>query len=133
MTEELKSLIQTSFLQESDKEKLRTYLAENGATVEFYKFFNDLLIEDVKVREKQYRGSIGRFENEVRAVDEEFVRERKNLDLQLEENLRDVPVSDVSVREKIWDKYYREIDELYKKQEDENRNISNKVIISALS
>jgi G:T/U-mismatch repair DNA glycosylase len=121
--QELQKTIQSSFLLKDQKDYLMQYLNTNGENEQFYKVFNQYLINELQKKDKQFRNSMNNFENNLIRLDNELNSRKEKAEKNLDEKLSKIDPTDLSLKAKIWDEYYRILEEMRTEYEEKLKKI----------
>jgi|GEM_PF-4065467 len=113
MSDEIKNLIQESFLRDEAKRELLRLL-ELGDWQNFWPAFNQSLIEELQKRQNRTNEVIEKYEKELKKMENDFVKESEKLQNYFNEQSLNVSTVDLKTKEEIWEKYYSAREELQK-------------------
>lgn len=119
MNEEILKLVEESFLQKKEKTFLMDLIKKEGTTSNFFKEFENLLVEEVKKISGEYKNAIEDLNSGFFQIDEWFDGQKNEISDEAEKKINNVDVSDITKKKEIWDEYDRKLSiatEEYKKR-----------------
>ena len=111
---ELLTLIRSSFIADSKKAELERLLAELPPSEEGQVLakLNAYLEEEIKDRAERFKSTSDGFETAYTEADAAFVAAKERLEKDLEAKLEQLSDDDIDGREKLWEAFDRELEQL---------------------
>jgi len=113
--EEFVSVVERSFLPPAEKEQLKQFAAAGSINKELWSKFDDLLVaalEERKQLEYKYKSQL---DTEIQRYTEEYESEKRIMDQQMREDLKQCEKLGDAEAQVLWDEYYRRISQLQNK------------------
>jgi hypothetical protein len=132
MNENAKQLISKSFLSGTNKAILSKILDSEGETEKFFEKFSELIMEELGKRAEKYSVLEKKLNGELKHAEAEFLKERKALDEWLNNQMTKIDATDFEASGKIFDEYYNKVSSLYKKQDEQMKQVFGKILISEM-
>ncbi len=132
MNQEIAKLVEESFLSGKDKSFLLKLLGTEGITDNFYTQFKNLLIEEIKKISKQYKIAIKSLNDGFKEIDEWFEEQQKELDKDIEKQLKNAEATNLKEKGNTWDDYDKKITILSKEYKKRLEGLTSKLMISQI-
>jgi hypothetical protein len=129
---ELKKIVETSFLPTADKKEVLDLLASGGETPEFYQRFDDLLVAELKKRDAVWQDVSARMDAEMKTLDVEVEQKEKQLMDQLQKDLKGISPLDMQKKTEIFEKYYKSLDLIDKDHLDRLQKLTAKFTLEVM-
>ncbi|HUT22536.1 MAG TPA: hypothetical protein VMX18_04070 [Candidatus Bipolaricaulota bacterium] len=129
--ENLQQLIQSSFIANDKKQTLFDYLNTQGATEEFFKLFDQYLVEETEKIKNRYMEIIKGFDSKAATLDQETNAKKEQLSKDLEVRLSNAELN-AGEEDATWDEYYRALDKLREDYQAEIKKITSEAVLSTL-
>jgi len=128
----IREIIEKSFLGKEQKKQLFDELESEGETQKFFEHFDKFLVGAIEQKERKLDEVIREFKVVNSGLEKEKEEKIKALEQKTEKILAGLKIDDMDKKEKIWDGYYKEIERIYEKYEEQIKSIITKLKMSLI-
>lgn len=127
----IKKLVENSFITPAERRELVEYIDKNGVDMKFFDTFNKYLVEATKNRGKKYQDTVKKIDKLQARLDEQVTEEKQEIEEKLEHKLAAIDPADIKTKDRIWNEYYKMLDDLGERYDRGLKDILSEVLRAA--